>query len=119
MLKATEQGHAKAQFNLGYLYAQGLGVAQDYFEARKWYRKAAEQGDAEAQFNLGFLYVEGQGVTQDFVESYAWFNLAASQGDDNAKKARDIVAEKLNTASLAEAQKLSRKYFKLYVEPFQ
>ena len=30
---AAEQGHAEAQFNLGYMYAHGQGVKQDYFKA--------------------------------------------------------------------------------------
>ena len=115
----AEQGDAKAQYSLGFLYSKGQGVPQDYVEARKWFLTATEQGHAEAQFNLGVLYDHGQGVPQDYVTAYAWFNLAAAQGADNAKKARDIVAEKLDTASLARAQKLSDEYFKLYVEPFQ
>jgi TPR repeat protein len=40
----------------------GLGVAQDYAKAVRWYRKAAEQGDAQAK--LGFMYHEGQGVAR-------------------------------------------------------
>jgi uncharacterized protein len=32
---------------------EGRGVARDYAEAVRWYRKAAEQGDADAQCDLG------------------------------------------------------------------
>ena len=44
----AEQGYAKAQFNLGLMYAKGQGVPQDYKQAVKWYTKAAEQGVAAA-----------------------------------------------------------------------
>ncbi len=44
------------------MYENGRGVAQDYAEAARWYRKAAEQGDAGAQHNLGLLYAKGVGV---------------------------------------------------------
>lgn len=44
--KAAEQGHVKAQVNLGGLYFDGEGVAQDYAEAARWFRKAAEDGAA-------------------------------------------------------------------------
>ena len=37
-----------AQNHLGFMYYTGEGVAQDYQEAAKWFRKAAEQGDADA-----------------------------------------------------------------------
>ena len=56
---AAEQGHAKAQYNLGLMYDNGEGVPQDYKEAVKWYRLAAEQGVASAQTNLGFMYYNG------------------------------------------------------------
>ena len=32
--------------DLGLLYANGQGVAQDYAKAREWYEKAADEGDA-------------------------------------------------------------------------
>ena len=54
-LTLAEQGDAAAQCLLGVVYAQGLGVPQDYKEAAKWYRLAAEQGHAAAQRNRGLL----------------------------------------------------------------
>ena len=38
------------------------GVAKNFAQAAKWYRKAAEQNYAPAQFNLGYCYANGQGV---------------------------------------------------------
>ncbi|WP_032501022.1 tetratricopeptide repeat protein, partial [Vibrio tasmaniensis] len=54
--KAAEQGYARAQTNLGWMYDEGRGVSQDYEESVSWYRKAAEQGYARAQTNLGWMY---------------------------------------------------------------
>ena len=51
--EAAERGVASTQWLMGYYYAYGEGVPQDYKEAVKWYRKAAEQGDAIAQRSLG------------------------------------------------------------------
>ncbi len=48
--KDAERGNANAQYNLGVMYSQGLGVTQDHAEAVKWYRKAAEQ-DAKIKLN--------------------------------------------------------------------
>ena len=42
----AEAGDAAAQNNLGVLYAEGQGVAQDYAQARTWFEKAAAQGHA-------------------------------------------------------------------------
>uniref|UniRef100_UPI0013D44ADD tetratricopeptide repeat protein n=1 Tax=Moraxella catarrhalis TaxID=480 RepID=UPI0013D44ADD len=42
--KAAHQGDAQAQYNLGVMHAQGLGVRQDYHKAFEWTTKAAKQG---------------------------------------------------------------------------
>lgn len=46
--KAADQGHARAQYNLGVMYANGEGVEEDDKAAVKWLTKAAEQGLREA-----------------------------------------------------------------------
>jgi FOG: TPR repeat, SEL1 subfamily len=37
-----------SQFNLGMLYARGLGVEQDFEQSYKWFALAARNGDADA-----------------------------------------------------------------------
>src|ERR1700693_2111591 len=77
----AEQGNAKAQYNLGAMYANGLGVPQDYATTVSWYRRAAEQGLVEAQCKLGVMYAKGQGVPQNYAVAASWFLIAAEQGD--------------------------------------
>jgi TPR repeat protein len=81
----AEQGDASAQYNLGILYFNGLGILQDYTKAANWYRKSAQQGDAWAQYNLATMYVKGQGVPQDYTEAATWYRKAAEQGDADAQ----------------------------------
>ncbi len=81
----------------------------------KWYRKAAEQGNDSAQFNLGVMYTKGRGVPQDYVQAHMWYNLAAAgsppgEDRDSAAKNRDIVAERMTPAQIAEAQRLAREW---------
>ena len=76
---AADQGNARAQNNIGQLYARGEGVPQNHAEAARWYRRAAEQGYADAQNNLGGLYYRGRGVSQDYAEAARWFRRAADQ----------------------------------------
>ena len=104
----AEQGHAEAQFNIGLMYDKGQGMAQDYAEAAKWYRRAAEQGHAFAQAKLGSMYYDGRGVPQNYVEAHLWFNLAAARGFGAARKYRERVAEKMRPAQIAAAQRLAR-----------
>ena len=79
-LEKAELGNVNAQFDLGFMYDTGKGVAQDYAQAAYWYRKAADQGLKEAQFMLGFLYQTGKGVDHDYTQAAYWFQKAADQG---------------------------------------
>ncbi len=106
----AEHGHAEAQFNLGLMYVNGQGVAQDHTEAMKWYREAAEQELATAQYNLGLMYGLGQGVPQNFVMAHMWWTLAARQGHRGAAKNRDIAAGGMTPAQIAEAENLAREW---------
>ena len=107
--KAAEQGHVEAQFWLGLSYAIGEGVPADDREAAFWYRKAAEQGDAGAQLELGRRYASGKGVPEDDVQAYAWINLACVQRGEDAQQHRTDLRQRMTSAQLAEAQKLSRQ----------
>ncbi|WP_424948091.1 tetratricopeptide repeat protein [Candidatus Spongiihabitans sp.] len=40
--KAAKQGNRDAQYNLGYVYYYGEGVAQDYQKAMHWYRRCSK-----------------------------------------------------------------------------
>jgi localization factor PodJL len=46
--KAADRGVADSQYNLGILYARGIGVEQNLAESFKWFSLAAAQGDADA-----------------------------------------------------------------------
>lgn len=84
-IKLAMQGHADAQYNLGVIYANGLGVSQDYKEAIKWFKMAAEQGYTSAQNNLGVIYENGRGVPKDYTEAMKWYTKAAEQDDAYAQ----------------------------------
>ena len=83
--RLAEHGDASAQCNLGVMYEQGRGVAQNYREAMKWFRLAAVQGNASAQSNLGVMYYKGQGIAQDYGEAMRWYRLAAEQRNPEAQ----------------------------------
>ncbi len=75
---AAEAGQAEAEFDLGLLYAEGLGVRRDLSEAMRLYRSAAEKGNAQAQFALGQIYLRGWGTPRDEVDAIRWIMMANS-----------------------------------------
>jgi uncharacterized protein len=104
------RGDARAQTYLGYMYANGIGVPQDFMVAAGWYRCASQQGIARAQYMLGLMYDKGQGVPQDYVVAYSLLNLAvAGAGPERARWVliRDAVASKLSLIERNRAQQLA------------
>lgn len=82
LVRAAERGDAQAQFDLGFLYATGIGVFEaDSAEALTWHRRAAEQGFAPAQSALGRAYAHGSVLERDFTQAATWCRLGAEQGD--------------------------------------
>jgi len=116
VIRAAKAGNVRAQAVLGWMYANGRGVPQDYFLAAKSYQSAATQGHGGAQFELGLLHNKGQGVPQDYVLAYMWLNLSASQavGEDRDFKVRirDGIASKMTPAQMALAQQMSQDWYK-------
>jgi len=108
--KLAEQGHAGAQNNLGFMYADGQGVPKDEQQEVEWYRKAAEQGVAGAQYNLGFMYYKGEGVPKDEQLAYFWWLLASAQGYQRAVKNRDIAERRLSPEQRAAGQAAARNW---------
>ena len=81
----AEDGNARAQYNLGWMHANGKGTAQDFKEAIEWYKQSAELGNVNAQYNLANLYLRGQGADQNDKLAFSWFIKAAEQGDAPAQ----------------------------------
>jgi len=80
--RAAEQENESAQYDLGKMYEDGLGVAQSYVQAEFWYRKAAEQGYRLAQWKLGEMHSAGRVVEQNDEQATYWFHKAAEQCED-------------------------------------
>jgi len=107
----AEQGHADAQFVLGTMYRDGQGVAQDYTETLRWWRKAAELGVVDAQYALGNMYAGGSGIAQDAILAYMWYSIAALQTGEQwlhaiARSNRDALATRMSPGDIFKAQQL-------------
>jgi uncharacterized protein len=77
----ADQGNPIAQNDLGILYLDGKGVAQNTSEAVRYLSLSAAAGSSLGQNNLGGLYRDGKGVARDYVRAAQWFAASAAQGN--------------------------------------
>ncbi len=60
------------------------------------------------------MYAMGEGVPEDDIQAYAWISIASAQCAGLAKKAKEMLTGEMVRAEIAEAQKLSRKYWEAF-----
>jgi TPR repeat protein len=107
-LKAAEQSHGLAQFNLGTMHEMGQGVPRDEAKALLWIQTAANLGDAGAQYKLGIKHhrasfgVSPEPATQSRIEAYKWLHLASLQGYVGSDAARGFVSLNMTIADVSE-----------------
>lgn len=67
--------------DLGDMYKNGHGVAQDLQQAEAWYRQAAVQGDPRGQWTLGLCMYENDTKALRNEEALTWMGRAAARGE--------------------------------------
>jgi TPR repeat protein len=103
---AAEQGHSRAQTQLGMAYQQGRGTERDFYESVKWMRKSAEQGHPKAQFEMGVYYRDGKGVQRDKVLGLMWLLLSQQKGGIASRIVAPALARGLKPRDRSEAWEL-------------
>lgn len=76
----AENGHVRAQYELGRLYAESEDMDRNPELAFKWWLKAAEAGHKQSQVHIADMYREGIGTEPDVEKSFAWMMHAAKRG---------------------------------------
>ena len=84
-VKRAEAGDAAAAAYLGYRYASGRCVAQDFRRAAYYLTQAAEAGNVTAMLNLYHSYNRGEGVAYDRHKAQDWLLRAAKGGENHAQ----------------------------------
>jgi hypothetical protein len=110
-LKAADQSHTLAQFNLAVMYAAGQGVARDEAQSRLWMQKAADLGDAGAQYNIGMKLhrasLDGlpEAAPETRIQAYKWLQLAAAQGYRDSEAAWAFVSLGMTREDVADGSR--------------
>jgi TPR repeat protein len=82
----AKAGDADAQYNIGWLYHNGYGLAVDDRQALYWWQQAAAQNHIDAQFALATLFTHGgRGVPKDINKAIPLYVGTLASGDDEAR----------------------------------
>src|SRR5215510_15040842 len=87
LMRAAEKNSAEAQYQLGLMFADGVGGPQDDLAARTLFEKAAAQDHPGALERMGEFAQNGRGGPQDSAAAKAYYERAAVLGNDDAKDA--------------------------------
>jgi len=104
----AKTGDPKAQFNIGWMYHNGYGLAISDTTALAWWLKSAEQGYVDSFYTLADLYLAGFGVDKDLDIAMGWYIAAAEYGHEASL---EIIHELPN-----RTDKLGKKYFNMLIE---
>jgi uncharacterized protein len=85
LTNAAMANSADAQFQLGVMYANGVGGPKDDFAARSWFEKAAAQNDPDALDWMGSFAASGRGGPRDINAAKSYYQRAAALGNEDAK----------------------------------
>jgi SH3-like domain-containing protein len=81
----AEKGDPEAQYNIGWMYLNGYGLAMNDSRALDWWKRASDQGYSDASFSIAMLYSLGQGkVAKDTDKAIDYYLLAIEDGHEDA-----------------------------------
>ena len=114
-LPLAEQGNAKAQASLAYLYREGRGVRRDSETAAHWYYRAAVRGEPTAQSFLCAMHLHGDGVQRNLELALMWCELSIAGGETSGIWHREQVLNRMTTQQRHSAWRLVVKWRQMQI----
>ncbi|GBC09991.1 hypothetical protein RclHR1_09260005 [Rhizophagus clarus] len=81
--RAASNHYAVAQWTIGCMYINGIGIDEDFKKAFYWYEKAAKNGNIEAMCCLGNCYRNGIGIEKDYNKAFELYKQSAEGGNSD------------------------------------
>lgn len=111
LLQAANANNAAAQYSLGLLARQGIGVPKDEAAAQQWFRRAADNGLPSAQTQVGLAYMLGTPPTKpDPVTGVKWLE-AAARDPGQSEAARDLGVAYLKGDGVGKDMAMANQWF--------
>jgi len=81
----AEAGDPEAQYNIGWMYLNGYGLAMNDSRALEWWERASGQGYTDASFSIAMLYSLGEGkVEKNMDKAVDYYLIAVEDGHEDA-----------------------------------
>ena len=107
----AEKNHVAAQYSLGWMYANGEGLAVNAKEGIKWWRKSAALGHPDAHFAMALAYTTGEGVKKNALKAIEWHIDASQLGhEDSQSILYDLIVGKFNKLERAQQELLQEAW---------
>jgi hypothetical protein len=100
-----------AQYNLGRLYLDGIGVPKDARLAARWLTLAAQKGQYQAQAVLGAMLFKGKELPRQAARGLMWLTLAR-----DAASSKDTWITELHRSAFAQATDDERELALVLIE---
>lgn len=86
-------GNPRALYQVGQLYANGVGVEKNMEKAYELFQQSAALNYMKAEYELAILYLAGNGVEKNYPKAIALLNKAAYKGNAYAQYALGMIFE--------------------------
>ena len=107
----AEAGDPAAQYNIGWMYLNGYGLAMNDSRALEWWKRASDQGYTDASFSIAMLYSLGQGqVEKDMNKAIDYYLIAVEDGHEDAHMIIRSMLARGDKAISHRAQEIIRTY---------
>lgn len=71
-----ENSNATAEYRIGLIYLNALGVEQDVDKAINWFAKSTLNGNASAAYKLAVLYENGEVIPQNNEKAFLYYQIS-------------------------------------------
>lgn len=107
----AEAGDAEAQYNIGWMYLNGYGLAMNDSLALEWWQRASEQGYTDASFSIAMLYSLGEGqVEKNMDKAIEYYLMAVEDGHEDANMIIRSMLARNDKAIRQRKQEIIRTY---------
>ncbi len=107
----AESGDPEAQYNIGWMYLNGYGLAMNDSRALEWWQRASDQGYTDASFSIAMLYSLGEGqVGKDMDRAIEYYLLAVEDGHEDANMIIRSMLARNDKSIQAQKREIIRTY---------